>query len=211
MKKTILMLLLIAAVIVSGCASGESYVMKGYDFSKVRKIAIADVTGKITGEGAKNQVADYFVIQLLQKGYQPVERAQVRKLLKEQEFQAGDITGTIDAAKAGRILNVPAVLIVNIPQFGEDIIMTAKMIDVEDGSIVWAGSGEASTGKTLGTILGAAGGAIAGAEVAGDEEVIGAVAGGVLGGAAGYGLTPKNAEIAKKLIKKVTEKIPSPQ
>jgi hypothetical protein len=191
-----------------GCAAskGESVMRADYDFSKVEKVAVVEVTGRVRGETVKNQISDFFVMELLKKGYAPVERRQVQALLKEQEFQASDITTDEGAARAGRILNVPAVLVVNVSIYKESLNMTAKMVDVEDGSILWMGTGSGTTGKTAATILGAAAGAAAGVLVAGDEtddKVIGGVIGGVLGGAAGQALSPQQAEQVKKVVKEV--------
>ena len=89
--------------------------------------------------------------------------------------------------------------------------MTAKMIDVEDGSILWAGSGLGSTGRSLATILGAAGGAAAGVVVAGgdtDDRTMGGIAGGVLVGVAGRALSPQKAQKAQEMIKKICKSPP---
>ncbi len=198
-------------LLAGGCSSGESYVKAGYNFAGLDKIAIADVQGDVGSEAAKNQIADFFAMELMKKGYTPVERAQVQSLLKEHEFQASDLTTDEGAARAGRILNVPVVLVVNIPNFGEEMSMTAKMIDVEDGSVLWAGSGLGSTGRSLATIAGAAGGAVAGVAVAGgdtDDRTIGGIAGGVLGGVAGQALSPQKAQKAQEMIKKMCKSLP---
>ncbi|MGB2806637.1 MAG: CsgG/HfaB family protein [Sedimentisphaerales bacterium] len=209
MKKLVLNVLLIAILFVIGCSKGESYVRAGYDFSKLTKVAVVDVTGVVQGDTAKNQIADFFGMELLKKGYTVVERAQVQALLDEQEFQASDLTRAEDAAKAGRILNVPVVLVVNIPKYKEEMNMTAKMIDVEDASILWMGTASGTTGKTLATIFGAAAGAAAGATVAGDgDELIGGVIGGVLGGVAGNALSPQQSENLQKLTKKMCKDLP---
>lgn len=199
-----------AALLIGGCAAGKGYVRADYDFGKVDKIAVVDVIGDVRGESAKNQISDFFVMELLKKGFAPVERAQVQVLLKEQQFQATDITSAEDAARAGRILNVPAVLVVNIPNFGDEMSLTAKMVNVEDGSILWLGSGTGKTGKVLSTVAGAAAGAGAGAAVAGkDDRAVGAVAGGVLGGVAGHALSPQKAEQVQQVIEKVCKSLPS--
>jgi len=199
-----------AAFLIGGCAAGKGYFRADYDFSKVDKIAVVDVIGDVRGEAAKNQVSDFFVMELLKKGFSPVERAQVQVLLKEQQFQATDITTTEGAARAGKILNVPVVLVVNIPNFGDEMSLTAKMVDVENGSILWMGSGVGKTGKMLSTVAGAAVGAGAGAAVAGDEnKALGAIAGGVLGGAAGHALSPQKAEQVQQVIQKVCKSLPS--
>ena len=211
MKINCVYVLVIALLLIGGCSSGESYVKAGYDFTRLDKIAIADVQGDVAGEGAKNQIADFFGMELLRRGYMPIERAQVQSLLKEHEFQASDLTTDEGVARAGRILNVPVVFVVNIPNFGDEMSMTAKMIDVEDGSILWAGSGFGRAGRTLGTIVGATAGAIAGVAIAGgdtDDRTIGGVAGGVLGGAAGQALSPQKAKRAQEVIKKMSKSLP---
>jgi hypothetical protein len=202
-------LLIAIAVTLTGCTSSEGYFRQDYDYSSLQKVAVIDVIGPVGGEAARNQIADFFAMELLKKGYSPIERAQVHILLKEQEFQASGVTSTEDAAKAGQILNVPVVLIINIPEFGEDVQMTAKMVDVEDGSILWMSSGQAKGGKMLGTIFGAAAGAVVGYAVTGeDDQVLGTVAGGVLGGAAGNLLSPDEAEKVQEITRKVCETLP---
>ena len=201
-------LLLCSVFAIVGCTTGESYVQTGYDFSKLEKVAVVSIEGPISG-AARNQIADFFNMELLKKGYGPIERSQVEALLEEQKFQAKEVTSPEGIARAGRILNVPTVMVVNIPNFRDDISMTAKLLDVEDGSILWMGSGSGRTGSLLSTIAGAAGGAAAGAAVAGeDKETIGAVAGGILGGVAGQALSPQKAQKAQEIIKKLCESLP---
>jgi hypothetical protein len=204
---------LLAALIVGGCATGkgESYIRADYDFSKVTKVAVVEVSGKVRGEAVKDQIRDFFTMELLKKGYTPVERARIQTVLEEQKFQASDVTTDEGAAKVGKILNVPVVMLVNIPTYKEEMNMTAKLIDVEDGSILWIGSGSGTTGKTFSTVAGAAAGAAAGAVLGGGDtrdKVAGGVIGGVLGGVAGQALSPQQAEQVKKIIKKVCENLP---
>jgi len=209
MRVIITILLTGIIFIAGGCSSGQGSFRAGYDFSSIDKIAIVEVTGYFKKEGVRNQIASFVEMELLQRGYAPVERARVQALLDEQEFQASEITTAADAVKAGQILNVPVVLMVDVPEFGEDINITAKMLDVKDGSILWVGSGTGRTGKILTTALAATAGAIAGAAVDSDNKTTGAVIGGVLGGAAGYTLSPQAAEKVKKVIKKMCDTLPS--
>jgi hypothetical protein len=204
----------ITVMLIGGCSSGESYAKAGYDFTKLDKVAVVDVQGDINSEPAKNQIADFFAMELLKKGFAPVERAQVQTLLKEHQFQVSGLTSSEGAARAGKILNVPAILVVNIPNFGEEMSMTAKMINVEDGGILWMGSGSGRTGTLLSTIFGTAAGAGAGAAAGkavggNDSTAIGAVAGGVLGGVTGHELSPQKAEKAQEIIKKICKSLPS--
>ncbi len=214
--RTILTCLLAAVTFVAGCASetGESQGRVGYDFGKLDKVAVIDVTGIVMGDAAKNQIGDFFVLELLKKGYAPVERSQVQALLKEQKFQTSGMTSTEDAAKAGKILNVPAVILVSIPDYKDEMSITAKMVSVEDGSILWQGTGYGRQGKLLATIFGAAVGAGAGAaggHAVGNRDgaVVGGIAGAVLGGAAGQALTPQQAEQVQKVVKEICRQLPS--
>jgi len=175
------------------------------------KIAVVDIAGDIQGETAKNQVADYFAMELARSGYTPVERQQVMSLLVEQNFQGmEDVTSAQGAAQAGKIANVPHVLVANV-QYGEQIAMTAKIIDVETGSMIWVGSGSGKTLKGLPMVLGAVAGAGGGVAAGGSStggRVAGGVAGGVLGGVAGEALTPQQAEVVQKVIRKMCATFP---
>ena len=209
----------IAAVLglmmVAGCGSerGESVTSVNFDASKYNKVAIIDVSGAVYGEGVKGQISDLFAKELIRKGYIVVDRANVKKLVDEQKFQSSDLASEQGAAQAGKMLNVPAVILVSIPKYeGEKISMTAKMVDVEDASIIWIGEGTGKTNKTLGTVLGAAAGAVVGGVVAGGDRgdrAIGAVAGGVLGGVAGNALSPEQEDQLRKVIKTVCAELPS--
>lgn len=195
-----------------GCARGESYVREGYDFSRLRQVAVVEVEGNLPGEAARNQVANWFAMELLKKGYQPIERRQARVLLAEQEFQATELTGAVDAARAGRILNVDAVMMVAVPEMNEEISITARLVDAEDGSVLWVGSGSGTTGRTVSTVAGAAIGGAAGAAAGGDDsgQLGGAATGVTLGGAVGYALAPKQAAQARKVVGCVCRQLPSP-
>ncbi len=206
--------MLLIAMTVAGCASssGESYAAAGYNFANLDKVAIVEVTGRVYGDAAKNQISNMFVMELMKKGYTVVERSQVKALLKEQEFQASDLASDQGAAKAGRILNVPAVMTIDIPKYGnEKMSMSAKLIDVETAAILWIGSGDGNTGRTAATIVGAVAGVAAGAALGGgdtSDRVLGGVLGGAAGGAAGYLLSPDQAKVVRKVVAKVAESLP---
>ncbi len=212
--KTVCICILSVALYVGGCASqkGESYALAGFNFAELDKVAILEVTGAVHGETVKNQIGTFFEMELMKRGYSPIERSQVQALLKEQEFQASDITSNTGAAQAGRVLNVPAVMLINIPKYKEEMTMTAKMVNVEDARILWIGNGSGTTGKTFATIAGAVAGAAAGAVVAGgdsSDRVAGGIIGGVLGGVAGQALSPQQEEQVKKVIAKVCDSMPA--
>lgn len=213
MKIASVSIILTIVFLVGGCSSGEGSFLEGYDFSSIDKIAVVDVIGDTKSESVKTQIANFFEMELLEKGYSPIERAQVQVLLKEQEFQRSAVTPEENAVQAGKVLNVPVVMLINIPKFGENINLTAKMLDVEDGRVLWLSSGTARTGKLLSTVVGAAVGAaigsVAGKAVDEDAGDTGAIAGGILGGAAAYTFSAQAAERARQAIDKMCKTMPA--
>jgi len=209
--KIVVHMLVIVILFAGGCYSGrvESFPRVGYNFSTVDKIAIVAVEGAVGSEAAKNQIADLFSMEILKKGYAPKERASVAALLRNQGFQASDLMTEAGAAEAGKILNVPAVLIINVPNFDDEIFITAKMVDIEDGSILWLGSGSSQTGGLLSTLSFGALGAGSGASARREEELFGGIAGGLLGGAAELPLSPQEIEKAQRIIKRMCRTLPS--
>jgi hypothetical protein len=205
-------MLVMAVVLIGGCASsGGGFSIPGYNFSDIDKIAIVTVEGAIESESAKNQIADLFAAEFLKKGFAPLERTQVKAKLEEQQLQSSELITEVGTAEIGKILNVPAVLIVIIPHFGKEISMTAKLVDITDGSILWIGSGTSKTRRILSTLsFGALGASSGGSVSREDEELFGDVVGGVMGGAAtGQPLSPKETERAQRIIKKMCATLPS--
>jgi hypothetical protein len=213
--RTVLAGVLLTMLAAAGCATSEaeSQAVAGYDFGRIDKIAIVEVTGRVYGDTAKNQISNFFTLKLMEKGYKFIDRKDIKALLKEQEFQASDLTTKEGAAKVGRILNVPAVMIIDIPKYADGKMdMTAKIVDVEDATILWIGTGHGNTNKALSTFVGAAAGVALGAAVGGHDtgdRVIGGVIGGVVGGVAGNALAPEQEVLVKKVIAKVVENLPS--
>lgn len=139
----------------AGCSSGffglsdpgESYIRTGYDFSKVEMVAIVDVVGAVDSEVAKNQVSEYFTAQLLKKGYAPIERQRAQGLLSQQGFSTDHVHPELYAVEAGQALQVPVVMLISIPSFGDEISITAKLIEVNSGSALWLGRASKGYGK----------------------------------------------------------------
>jgi hypothetical protein len=206
--KTVINILIIAILFIGGCASGraESHSRAGYNFSMLDSVAVVAVEGALQSQAAKNQIAEYFEMELLKKGYAPKEWSNIAAALEEQEVQTSELGTEAGLAEAAEIINVPAILIVNVPHFGDEIFITAKMVDVADGSVLWIGSGTSKAGGVLGFGSWGTGGAASREE----NELFGGVTGGVMGGGvAGYALSPQEAEQAQRLIRRMCNTLPS--
>jgi len=210
-------LLITLIALVAGCASvsGSGEYNRSYDFSTIERTAVVSVDG-IGGQAARDQVASMFNQALLGRGYSPVERSQIKQVLSEQDFSRSDVTSASGAARAGEILNVDSVMLVNVPEFGDDMSMSAQMVDVQNGTILWSASGSARSGADMtrraGQILGAIGGGIIGAEVGsngGTGAIVGGVGGAVGGGIAGDALSKQRQEQTAVLVDQLTQSLPT--
>lgn len=210
-------LLITLIALVAGCASvsGSGEYNRSYDFSTIERTAVVSVDG-IGGQAARDQVASMFNQAMLGRGYSPVERSQIKQVLSEQDFSRSDVTSASGAARAGEILNVDSVMLVNVPEFGDDMSMSAQMVDVQNGTILWSASGSARSGADMtrraGQILGAIGGGIIGAEVGsngGTGAIVGGVGGAVGGGIAGDALSKQRQEQTAVLVDQLTQSLPT--
>jgi hypothetical protein len=205
--KIVINTLVIAILLISGCRSQqESSFRSGFDFSAVNKVAIVSVGGAVPSEVAKDEIADFFAIELLQQGYAPMGRAQVRASLAEQqdEQEIADLTTPEGAVAAGVALDVPAVLTIRIPHFGDEISITATMIDVDDGSILWLANGSGGGGGGLSSMFGSK------SHSNKEEGLLGPVMGDTMG-VSNDPLTPRDAERAQRIVKKMCKSLPSKQ
>lgn len=202
MKKVITILAVV--VLIAGCRSTsakKSSFRTGYDFTEVTKVAIVSVEGVVPSQLAMDQIADFFAIELLEHGYAPMGRAQVRALLAAEDVDVEDLTTPEGAVEAGLILDVPAVLTIRIPHFGDEISITGIMIDVEDRSMLWIATG---SGR------GAGGFSMFGSRSRGgdDEALLGPIMGDVLGDT-GEPLSTADAERAQRIIRDMCRTLPA--
>lgn len=145
--KKLIFVLAILVLYVGGCLTGSSTYRTNYNFSGIDRIAIVAVDGMIKNENAKNQISNLFVMNLLDKGYVPTPLAQAKAKIQSMaqseeplEIPQGSY------AEIGKILKVPAVLVINVPYFDDEIFLSAQLIDTNDGSVLWMDQGSGETG-----------------------------------------------------------------
>jgi Glycine zipper len=175
----------------------------------LKSVAVVDVIGPLNAV-QQVQVADFVLMELLKHGYQALERGQIQKVVKEIDFQNSGLTRRDAALKTGRMLNTPAVVIVNVPEWGGKMTMGVKVIEVETGAIMFMGDATGSTGAAASTLIGAAVGAAVGYGI-GDSSSGrhgGTVIGGVVGGAAGYAFSSSQRKVVKKMIVVMFKNLP---
>jgi hypothetical protein len=65
-----------------------------------------------------------------------IERKQIESILKEQKFQASDLTDEKTSVRIGKLLSADRVLLCSIGKLGTSLILTARILDVETGKVV---------------------------------------------------------------------------
>lgn len=202
--RTTLCMLTATLLLIGGCHLRNKSYKADINFGEVSKVAIVAIEGAVQSEAAKNQIADLFMMELLEKGYAPMERGQVKTVLMEHDFQTIDLTTAEGAVEAGQILEVPAVFIINIPHFGENISMTAKLIDANDGIVLWMDRGSGKGGKSLLNVFGL------GRKGRGqDDALLGDFDVGLMDSGMGQPLTPQEVSTMQSIIKRICSSLPA--
>jgi len=84
-------------------------------------------------------VAEWLTTSLVRTGrFDVVERAQMQKILKEQQLGMTGMISQETAAKVGELLGVKVIVTGSVIQIGNTFDVNARLINVEDGSIIKA-------------------------------------------------------------------------
>ncbi len=119
---------LFAALLLGACATATVAVKSGFDFGRVKRVAVVGFTDYPNHGGSGEVVSGAFEQSLLTAGYDLVERAQVDKVLKEKKLSATDPKA---AKQIGQLLGVDALLFGRITDF-RDSRETLTQMDVVD-------------------------------------------------------------------------------
>lgn len=211
MKKLSIFSFVLIITMLVGCATtSDTVISPAFYQNQPSRIGIVEVTGDIRGGANKNQVSDFFAMELMRRGYEVIERERVQSVLSEQDFQASDRTSPAEAAQMGQVLNVPAVAMVDVRVDDEKISVTGRIVDVSSGSVIFIGTGQGGTGRRLATVGGAAAGALAGSTIgSGRGRTAAMVVGGVVGGAAGETMAPQTARVIQRSIQEMVKELPA--
>ena len=132
-----ILILTVLMLCVSGCVKEKNYYQANYDFSGIDKIAIVAVTGQLENPEAQVQVADLFVMELLHKGYAPIPLSRAQSRVDEVIKSERIAIPQNGYAQMGQLLQVPAVLVINVPYLDDEVSISAQIIDTKDGSVLW--------------------------------------------------------------------------
>jgi TolB-like protein len=122
---------------IAGLFPGESWAA-----SKTR-VAVIDFEQKAFQEFQGKQigeiVAEWLITSLSNTGrFEVVERAQLQKVLQEQQLGVSGMINQETAAKMGELLGVKVIVSGSVIQIGNTYDVNARLISVQDGSIIKA-------------------------------------------------------------------------
>lgn len=107
------------------------------------RVAVIDFEQKgeqeFRGKQVGEIVAEWLITSLVRTGrFDVVERAQLQKILKEQQLGMTGMINQETVAKVGELLGVKVIITGSIIQIGNTYEMNARLVSVEDGSILKA-------------------------------------------------------------------------
>ena len=110
------------ALLLNGCATPRSVTSANFSPEKFGRVAVMAVAEQPNiNPGLLRRMEDEFTMEIINKGYSVVSRSDVQRVVQELRFQESGLTngGERAAAKVGKILNVPGIVLVGINNVGE--------------------------------------------------------------------------------------------
>lgn len=163
-------LVIVMVAVASCCGQGWAQVRKpakgkapetstdaSFQPKNLAKLAVIAFTEQRRGESQSDQqrlVEDIFVQSLLGHGHLVVARSDLKAVLTEQDLENSGLTDS-NAVAVGKLLNIPAVLVVRITEYALEsqydagrntrvqtarATVGARLIDVDTGGIAWQGT-----------------------------------------------------------------------
>lgn len=120
-------------------------------------VYVEDLSGGRLQPGTIRLIEDAFMRQILANGYALAARSDIEKVIREQRLQASGVTEET-IARVGRVLNVPAIILVSINSLTSErtrppsiydpkmqyyqlgVTMSARLIAAERAEVLWLSS-----------------------------------------------------------------------
>jgi TolB-like protein len=97
-------------------------------------MAVFDFKANGVSESLARSVTELFLVNLVEsEKIRIVERTDIEKILEEHELMLSGLTEESDAIEAGKLLSANKVLLGSVNKFGERLLLTARVVDTEQG------------------------------------------------------------------------------
>ena len=141
-------LLILLFSILSSChKSPMTYINPSVDFSYIRRVAVAPIINLTKDKFAGEKVMNVVVTEILRRGvFDVVEFGEVSKVLREDGLKRDNLIGKQLAARSGKRLNIEAIVIGTVMQYGvsnipggslPEVSISLKLVDVNSYAILW--------------------------------------------------------------------------
>ncbi len=115
----------------------------GFLYSEDNKIRIVvfdlDVNSSDVNKSEAITLSEYLRDEFINAGaFEVVSRKQLNKLMEEYKFQATGLTSESNAVVLGKLLNVKRGVIGTIGKFGDTLLISLKLFDLESGKYITA-------------------------------------------------------------------------
>ena len=113
-------------------------------------VAVTDFESQGVAGSVASIVTEWLRDEMLKAGaYRLLERRRMDAILSEQSLQQTGCTDQDCAVKLGKLLNVSRMLVGSLGKFEEAYIIVARLVDVENGQVVWSGTAKGKTGDDV--------------------------------------------------------------
>ena len=156
MNKVSAAVLLLSSLFLSSCAVDSIVLKPGYNFSGIKRVAVLEFKDASYYPNSGAMAADLFVKYLIKTGYNVVERDELESLLKERQLSLSGLLDNTEQAKEFRKLSgIDAIITGSVPTLvperhyyvegnpryiAAQVGITCRMISIETGEVLWAGS-----------------------------------------------------------------------
>lgn len=130
-----------------GCKGPMSYMHPSADFTYIKRVAIAPLMNLTTDKFADDRVMNVVATEILRRGvFDVVEFGEVEKVLREEGLKEDKLVSKNIAARAGKRLNIEAMIIGSVMEYGvsrvggsslPEVSITLKLVDVSSYTILW--------------------------------------------------------------------------
>ncbi len=144
---------LLAGVLwLAGCGGTvpSTYVHSGYDFSRVKKVAVLPLENLTSDQTAGEKVRKIVITELLATGIvDVVEPGQVNRAMVQLNVQNPTVMSPEDFKKIGTALGAQLLIVGSVESYervqvggvqAPEVTLTLRGVDVDSGTVVWAAS-----------------------------------------------------------------------
>ena len=147
-----------------GCKGPMTYINPSIDFSYIKRVAIAPIINLTNDKYAGEKVMNVVATEILRRGgFDVVEFGEVAKVLREEGLKQDNLVGKQLAARSGKRLNIEAMIIGSVMQYGvsnigtssfPEVSISLKLVDVNSYTILWEATHNIKGANILDQLLG---------------------------------------------------------